>query len=95
MMKKLIILFIFILLSVPFFVFADGQPPPPGKKTGNFKKSTFKDNTAWSKNSKGTGLPGPGDATGGNPAPISGGLSILIIGSLVFLGKKVHDEMKH
>ena len=94
MMKKVTILLIYILLCAPFFVFADGQPPPPSKKTGNFKKSAFKDNTAWSKDSKGTGLPGPGDATGGNPAPISGGLSILIVGSLVFLGKKVRDEIK-
>jgi len=63
-------------------------------KKGNFQKQTFV-------NKKGTdtenlkGVPNPGGGGGGGgPIPINGGLSILIIGSIAFWGRKIQEELK-
>lgn len=99
MIKKISILLIsfVVIIFTTNLSFADGrQPPPPSKKSKNFSKSKFAKGSKWDNNSgapdRTLGPPGPGGGTGGNPIPISSGLSFLLIGSAIYFGKKLHDE---
>lgn len=98
MIKRIYILIITfgIIIFTANISLADGkQPPPPSKKSKSFSKGKFSKSSSWNKdggNVKGIGPPGPGGGDGGNPVPISGGLSFLLIGSAIYFGKKIRDE---
>lgn len=87
---------IIIVLSLCLLAFtSEAQSAKKGNtKKGNFKKQTFV-------NDKGTdtdyykGVPNPGGGGGGGPIPIHGGLSLLVLGSIVFWGRKVREELKN
>ena len=92
-MKIPIISILIILFSISF-TYGESMP----NKKGNFSKGSFSKNSTWSNtkgnNKKQLGPPGPGGGTGGNPAPISNGMYILLIGSTIFLTKKISNEIK-
>lgn len=85
---------VLILIVFPFYLFADGQPPPPSNKNGNFSKTKFSKDNSWSKNGKALTPPNPTGGTGGNPIPVSGGLAFLLIGSSAYLIKRIREENK-
>ncbi len=99
MLKKIskIVIFISFLIFCSASVFADGnQPPPSSSKSGNFSKSTFSNKNAWSNNGKSVGPPDPSAAVySNNPVPISNGLAFLLVGSVLFLIKRVRDDKQY
>ena len=83
MKKKIQILIIILILSLSL----------SAQKSGNFSKGKF--SNEWVKpDVKKQGPPNPGDGQGGNPIPISSGLSFLIISSLLYFGNKLYKENK-
>ncbi|MDA3894161.1 MAG: hypothetical protein PF517_21075 [Salinivirgaceae bacterium] len=61
-------------------------------KKGKFERKAFEKSDA--DRNKSVGPPGPGGGTGGDPIPISNGLIMLLVGSTVYLSKKVFKEFK-
>jgi len=96
MIKKVtsVVIIILFLAILPIFTYAGGQPPPPSNKNGNFSKKTFSRDNSWSREGKALSPPDPNGtgSTGGNRIPISGGLVFLLVGSTVYLIKRVRDE---
>jgi hypothetical protein len=95
MFKKIIISSVLIILSASILLAGDNSLP---SKKGNFSKGNFSKNSTWgnekSNDRKLLGPPNPGGGGGGNPAPISRGMYIMILGSIVFLTKKIKNELK-
>ena len=89
---KILISFALIVFTAGY-TFADGKlPPPPSKKNGNFSKGKLSNDNSWSSNGKAFEPPNPGDGTGGNPVPISNGLAFLLIGSTIYVVKRIKGE---
>ena len=95
MFIRIFILSLLILFASTSFASGDVL----SSKKGNFSKGNFSENSVWNKNSKNDykrqlGPPGPGGGTGGHPAPISGGIYILLAGSALFIAKKIKNEIE-
>lgn len=95
MIKKISII-LAILFVVVFTANISCAQESAAGKASSFRKNKFSSNSSWD-NTKGGGTkkagpPGAGGGGGGNPIPISGGLAFLLIGSVVYFGKKVSDE---
>jgi hypothetical protein len=90
--KIFVLILSFCLVTGVGFAYGDGKPPKQNTKKGNFSKKTFSNDNTWSRSGKALAPPDPGGGGGGNPIPISNGLLILIIGSSVYLLKKIKND---
>jgi len=93
MIKQFVMAFILLAgITCSSSAFAD-DPLSSSSKNGNFKKGTFSNNNSYSKGGKALTPPDPTTGTGGNPIPISPGIIILAIGSTIYFGKRIRDEI--
>ena len=89
-----VILALILILSFPLLTLADGELPSSATKSKNFSKKTFSKENSWSKNGKALAPPDPNQDGWGNTSPISGSLTFLILGSVLYLVKRVKDEQE-
>lgn len=95
MVKKIKYIVIVFLISAPLWVLADGKnPPPPSNKNNNFSKKEFSENSNFTKGGAVIAPPSTTDTAKGYASPISGGFMIILIGSTLFLTKKVRDDFE-
>lgn len=88
-----LLIVLILLVFTTSSVFADGkQPPPPSTKKGNFSKGNFSKKNAWSNNGKALTPPDPNASTWGNTVPMPNGLAFLLVGSFVYLFKRIREE---
>ncbi len=85
---RIILLLVFLFALSLAGVAADDE----SKTNSEFTKSSFKKTSSGPSMIPGTG--GAGSGGGGAPIPVSGGFIVLVIGSIIYLSKKVRDDIK-